>query len=234
MKLTRRQRTVLRKFLDVYREHGEALHYTAVAEHLGVSTVTAYDMLRLLEDRGLLKSEFVLPSEREGGGRAKVMFRPTAAGQNLFTDLGGETWQQEEWDTLKKRILQTLQAEKGSDYQNLLDELLIRITEQRPPLLYAAETITAIILQAYQLEENMADSKFMERLRSLGLPDEVGLNAVSGLVVGLSFVERANRRATSALLAQTSKYQEMLAQLNKQSRRRLADFVTQVMDIVES
>jgi hypothetical protein len=152
----------------------------------------------------------------------------------LFTELVGETWQQEEWDTVKERILQTLHAEKGSDYQSLLDDLLIRITEQRSPLLYVAETITAIILQAYQLEENVADSKFMARLRSLGLPDEVGLNAVSGLVVGLSFVEQANRRVTGALLAQTRHYQEMLNQLNKQSRRRLADFVSQVMDIVES
>lgn len=234
MKLTRRQQTVLRQFLDVYREHGEALHYTVVAEHLDVSTVTAYDMLRLLEDRGLLASEFVPPSQGEGSGRARVVFRPTAAAQVLLNELAGETWQQEEWDTVKARMLDALHQGKGSDYQDLLDDLLLRITKQRSPLLYSAEMITAIILQAYQLEENAADSTFFERLRNLGLPDEVGLNTFAGLAVGLSFVERANRRVSSILLAQTSNYQEMLGRLSKQSRRRLGDFITQVMNIVGS
>lgn len=234
MKLTRRQQTVLSKFLDLYRQNEEALHYTDVAEHLGVNPVTAYDMLRLLEERGLLTSEFVPPSQREGSGRARVVFRPTAAAQALLDKLAGEEWQQEEWNIVKERILRALRVGKGSDYQDLLDDLLIRIAEQRSPLLYTAEMITAVILQAYQLKEDIADSTFFERLHNLGLPNELGLNAFGGMAVGLSFVERANRRATNALLAQTGRYQEMIGRLNVKSRRHLTDFVGQVMEIVES
>lgn len=234
MKLTRRQQMVLGKFLDLYRQNEEALHYTAIADYLGVNPITAYDMLRLLEDRGLLASEFVPPSQREGGGRARVVFRPTAMAQVLLDELAGQEWQQEEWDIVKERILQALRVGKGSDYQDLLDDLLIRIAEQRSPLLYTAEMITAVILQAYQLKEDVADSAFFERLHNLGLADELGLNALGGLAVGLSFVERANRRVTKALLAQTSRYQEMIGRLNGKSRRHLTDFVGQVMEIVES
>ena len=97
-----------------------------------------------------------------------------------------------------------------------------------------AEMITAVILQAYQLKEDIADSTFFERLHNLGLPNELGLNAFGGMAVGLSFVERANRRATNALLAQTGRYHEMIGRLNVKSRRRLADFVNQVMEIVGS
>lgn len=233
MKLTRRQQTVLSKFLDLYRQNEEALHYTAVADYLGVNPVTAYDMLRLLEDRGLLTSEFVPPSQREGSGRARVVFRPTAAAQALLEELAGGEWQQEEWDIMKRRTLQALHTGKGSDYQDLLDDLLIRIAEQRSPLLYTAEMITAVILQAYQLKEDVADSAFFERLHNLGLANELGLNALGGLAVGLSFVERANRRVAKALLAQTSRYQEMIGRLNAESRRHLTDFVGQVMEIVE-
>ena len=234
MKLTRRQQAVLSKFLDLYHQNEEALHYTAVAEHLGVNPVTAYDMLRLLEDRELLTSEFVPPSQREGGGRARIVFRPTAAAQALLDQLAGEEWQQEEWDLVKERILQALRAGKGSDYQDLLDDLLIRIAEQRSPFLYTAEMITAVILQAYQLKDNVSDSAFFDRMYNLGLPNELSLNAISGLAVGLSFVERANRRVTNVLLTQTGRYQEMTSQLTAKSRRHLTDFVGQVIEIVES
>jgi hypothetical protein len=50
MKLTGRQRAFLSTFLDLYREAQEPLHYTTVAQRLGVSKITAYDMLRLLEE----------------------------------------------------------------------------------------------------------------------------------------------------------------------------------------
>ena len=234
MNLTRRQRTVLSKFLDLYHKNEEALHYTAVADYLDVNPVTAYDMLRLLEERGLLTSEFVPPSQREGSGRARVVFRPTAAAQTLLDKLAGGEWQQEEWDLVKNRILQALDIGKGSGYQDLLDDLLVRIADQRSPLLYTAEMITAVILQAYQLKEEVADSTFFERLHNMGLANELSLNAFGGLAVGLSFVERANRRVTNGLLAQTSRYQEMISRLNIKSRRRLTDFVVQVMEIVES
>ena len=48
-KLTRRQRQFLNKFLDLYDQDREPLHYTALAEHLGVNKISAYEMLRLLE-----------------------------------------------------------------------------------------------------------------------------------------------------------------------------------------
>ena len=156
-KLTRRQQMVLGKFLDLYRDGEEALHYTTIAEKLGVNPVTAYDMLRLLEDRGLLTTEFVPPSQREGSGRAKVLFSPTSTAQALLDELAGETWQQEEWDVVRERTLQALHEGKGSDYQELLDDLLLRIVDQRSPLLYTAEMITAVILPMGSMDYPMAN-----------------------------------------------------------------------------
>jgi len=225
---------VLSNFLDLYQENGDALHYTAVAEHLGVNPVTAYDMLRLLEDRDLLTSEYVLPSKREGGGRAKVVFRPTAAAQVLLAQLAGDEWQQEEWELVKTRILLALRAGKGSDHQDLLDDLLVRIAEQRSPFIYTAEMVTAVILQAYQLKDNVADSTFLDRMHSMGLSDELSLSAFGGLAVGLSFAERTNRRVAKALLAQTEHYQKMIGQLNTKSRHHLTAFADQVVELVEA
>ena len=53
MKLTGRQQDFLNKFLDLYREADHPLHYAVLADRVGVTKITAYEMLRLLEERGL-------------------------------------------------------------------------------------------------------------------------------------------------------------------------------------
>ena len=91
MELTRRQETFIYKLLDLYREIEDAVHYVLVAERLGVSKFTAYDMLRLLEKKGYVRSEYVLDPHRSGPGRSTVVFRPTEKAQALFHRLIGDT-----------------------------------------------------------------------------------------------------------------------------------------------
>ncbi|MBC8450391.1 MAG: hypothetical protein H8D78_21870 [Chloroflexi bacterium] len=225
MKLTGRQREFLSSFLDLYWENRQPLHYSAVAERLGVSPMTAYDMLRLLEERGLLASEYVLPES--GPGRSTIVFRPTEKATAVMTRLAGVEWEQEEWEPIKERILKALRENRGTDYQGLLEEILLRIPERKSPMTYVTEMITAVLLQLHQLRDEARGSSLLESLRSLGLPGEL-----AGLTVGLSFVERANRRITSLLLSYSRKYQEHLARLSSESRRRLTDFAEEVMRIV--
>ena len=77
--------------LDFYRESEDAVHYALVAERLGVSKFTAYDMLRLLEKKSYVTSEYVLDPQRSGPGRSTVLFRPTEKAQALLHRLAGDT-----------------------------------------------------------------------------------------------------------------------------------------------
>ena len=76
MRLTGRQREFLRCLLALHEEEHRPLHYSAVAERLGVKPVTAYDMLRVFEARGLVSSRYVVP-EGAGKGRSNIVFVPT-------------------------------------------------------------------------------------------------------------------------------------------------------------
>jgi DNA-binding PadR family transcriptional regulator len=230
MKLTGRQQAFLGDFLDLYREERDSLHYTIVAERLGIGRITAYEMLRLLEEKGLVTSEYVMPTS--GPGRSTIVFRPTERGEALMRQLAGETWDREEWETVKAHVIQSLQAGPGDDYEPLLEEILLRLSERPSPLVYTAEMVTAIILSLHQIREDASASRLWEQLRALGLPEEVGLNALAGVAVGLSLVERANRRLTRKLLSYTRQYQETLAGLNAESRQRLSEFTAEVMRIV--
>jgi DNA-binding PadR family transcriptional regulator len=231
MKLTGRQKDFLYKLLDLHREADRPLHYAMLAESLGVSKPTAYDMLRVLEERGLVASEYVLP-EGGGPGRSSIVFRPTEKAARAMAQQARELWDKKEWELTKGSILQALRESKGPDYQNLLDEILRRIPERKSPMLYVTEMITAAILNLNQLKEEAEASGLFKNLRSLGFPNELGLNALAGLNLGLTMVEKANRRVTTLLLSYTQKYQDHLARLSAENKKRLSDFAQEVMKIV--
>jgi len=46
--LTARQKIFLQKLVGIYLEENTLIHYTALANRMGVSKFTAYDMLRIL------------------------------------------------------------------------------------------------------------------------------------------------------------------------------------------
>jgi energy-coupling factor transport system substrate-specific component len=231
MKLTGRQREFLRRFLDLYRGTKQPIHYAQLAEKVGVSKPTAYDMLRLLEERGLVASEYVLPKEG-GPGRSSIVFYPTEKAANRMAQLAGGDWGKEEWEQAKGRILQALREVKDANYQNFLDEILLRIPERKSPMLYVAEMITAAMLSLNQLKEEAEARGLFENLRTLGFPGELGLNALAGLTLGLTLVEKANRRVTTLLLSYTRKYQDNLARLSAENKKRLSDFAQEVMKIM--
>ena len=230
MKLTGRQREFLRQFLDLYWESEQPIHYTQLAERVGVSKLTAYDMLRLLEERGLVASEYTLPKE-SGPGRSSIVFYPTEKGTKVIAQQTGVDWDRKEWEQVRGRILQALDERKDA-YQNLLDEILLRIPKRKSPMLYVTEMITAIFLELHQLREEVKANGLFPDLRLVGLPDELGLNALPGLTVGLTLVETANRRVTTLLLSYTQKYQDDLARLSAENKKRLSDFAQEVMKIV--
>jgi DNA-binding MarR family transcriptional regulator len=230
VKLTGRQREFLSRFLDLYRGTKQPIHYTQLAEKVGVSKLTAYDMLRLLEERGLVASEYALP--RGGGpGRSSIVFYPTTKAVEAMARVSPEDWDRTEWERAKERILQALDERRGA-YQNLLDEIVLRIPKRKSPMLYITEMITAIFLQLHQLRDDLKVNGIFPDLHLVGLPDELGLNALPGLTLGLTLVEKANRRVTTLLLSYTQKYQDHLARLSAENKKRLSDFAQEVMNIV--
>jgi len=236
MELTGRQRAVLGKLLDQYRNSREPLHYTSVASELGVSSVTAYEMLRLLEEKGLLTSDYVFPrEEKRGPGRSRIVFYPTKKAEEVMAELGGHQWYDEKaWEEAKEQILQQLRQGHDTRYDELLKGLLARIPEAKNPVLYLAEMITAAVLHLYQLYGEAGKRGLFEKLQGLGSIGEIGLEAIGGLIVGLSFVERANRRVTSELLTYLQKYQKLFGRLDTAEKEQLSSFTQEVMEILQA
>jgi len=197
LKLSSRQQDFLSRLLDLYREARAPVHYADVARALDVSPVTAYEMLRLLEEKRLVRSETVRPQGHRG--RSVVVFSPTEKAPALLAELTVDPLDEREWEKSKANILQALEDGQDTDYQDLLDELLLRIPERKSPLLFVADMVTAIILVFYELRDTAAARKIFPTLRWLGPPGWAVLYSLAGFSLALSLVEKANRRATSLL-----------------------------------
>lgn len=231
-KLTYRQQQFLSQFLDVYRDMDEPVHYVAVAERLGIGNVTAYEMLRLLEERGLVRAEYQSHPDQRGPGRSMVLFYPTKEANRLINELAGESGDLEDWLIVKERILKQLREGKAGGYEELLSDLLARISKRHSALIYATELIAAMFLTLASAQETPEARRLMERLQRIGLPGEIGLSALSGISMALSLLERVNRRFSTLLLAQVGRYETMIATLNEANRLRLSDFAREVASIL--
>jgi predicted ArsR family transcriptional regulator len=231
-KLTRRQQEILTRFLELYSQDQQPVHYSVVAEHLGVSNVTAYEMLRLLEKRGLVSVEYYLSDEQRGPGRSSVLFKPTLSATRTVNQLTEDSTEDATWERVKDRILEQLRAVEGGRYESLLSTLMARVPEQRSPMIFATEMVTALILALHTLRDAAGVRNLFERLQRVGLPGEIGLSALAGIGMALSLVERANRRVSSFFLIESGKYHQMVALLSDENRRRLGDFARQVFRIV--
>lgn len=230
--LTGRQQEFLKGFLDLYQEDRQPMHYSQVAEHLGVSSITAYDMLKLLEKRGMVQTEYVVPEREQGPGRSTIVFSPTPEAQAFFSNQAVDDWAAAEWAQVRQRILDSLHTDGSPDYQALLAELVKRIPRHRNPMLFAAEMVAAILLVLHEVAGGGALGP-AEVLRVLGLPGEFGLNALVGLALGLSFVEQANERLIRLLLSYAGRYQDVLSQLSGTNLHRLSDLAEEIVRQIE-
>ncbi len=225
MKISPRQRDFLSRLLDLCREAKTPVRYAEVAQSLDVRPVTAYEMLRLLENKGLVHSETVRPQGRKG--RSVVVFSPTEKAVPVLSELAGDSLDEQEWDKAKANILAAL--DKSADHQHLLDELLLRIPERKSPSLFVADMITAIILALYELRDTASARGIFSGLRRYGPPGWAVLYSLAGFSLALSLVEKANRRATSLLLSYSHQFRQHLDNLTRGEKTRLSDFVYEVL-----
>jgi len=229
-KLTRRQQEFLSQFLDVYREADQPIHYTTLAKELGIGKVTAYEMLRLLEERGLVQAEFQLPEGGRGPGRSSVVFSPTPEARQLI-DPQFDAESQESWETAKLVLLEQLRDGKESGYEAMLTELVTRIPNRRIPVIYLTEMVTATLLMFEGLQESTDSESLLKRFQRIGMPDEIDLSGLPGMSAVVSMFEQANK-ASDFLLTQSGNFQTKLSQMGEENRQRLRNFTREVAKII--
>jgi len=231
MELTFRQRSFLSKFLDLCRETREAFHYSVVAERLGLSKSTAYDMLRLLERKGMVTCEYVTPKKIPGPGRSSILFFPTPRARETFFHMAGGAAEEREWEEAKTVILSSLRKGKASDYHGLLRELAARIPETRSPLAYCAEVITALLLGLREARFRFSEHNPVNRLLETPV-SKLGMSILGGLMLGLALANQVSQRFLGNIQEHVRRYEKSLNELSPESLSVLRRFTQEVVAIL--
>jgi hypothetical protein len=225
IKLTPRQRAFLDKLRDLYRERRGPVHYSTVAEQLGVSKFSAYDMLRVLEKKGVAGSEYLLSAKRSGPGRSRVVFYPTAS--KAGEDRPGAS--DERWLRFKQRLLNELREAREVGYREKLTDFLSRLPDLRTPTEYCAETIAVLLLNLDLIKERVSERNPLRSLSGLFTAGETGLGTLAGLSLGSMLMAMGESSLADRLLASVRRYQDHLSQLSEENKRRLTDFLQEAL-----
>jgi DNA-binding PadR family transcriptional regulator len=229
MPLTRRQTTFVERLVDLYHEAQGPIHYSTLARRLGVSRFTAYDMLRLLEEKGLVTSAYQLTAGRSGPGRSEVRYQPTERAHALVAKLAGPGGK-EDWDTIKRRLVENFAGEHARD-RELTQAMLARVPRQGPaPLRYCLEVMTIVALRLKGRSRRSALARWLPAL--LHPPkggDRAGLSLLGGWALGaLDAEKQAGDAWRQEAFEHLKRYQTLVIEMDPALCRRLSDGLREV------
>ena len=189
MKLTRRQEEFVQKMFELKQEFDGPVHYSLLAERLGVSPFTAYDMLCLLEEKGYVTSEYQLPTDKNGPGRAERVFYPGGMVQAHERRIVGEIGDLHlDRDALKEYVLEKLrQGAMPDGDKDLVEQMMMRLL---PPgqgdVRYCVEVMT---IAGLRLQHSPGQQVLMEHLPHIlpggGSACQANLCLLGGFVFGI-------------------------------------------------
>jgi len=187
MKLTRRQEEFIENLIDLSQELDGPIHYSMLAERLGVSPFTAYDMLRVLEEKGMVFSEYQLAAGKSGPGRAERLFCPvlsvTGRRNKLARKFDGAELDQA---GLKQFLMEKL---RNGDLpkKDVAQELLARIPPDGPcEIRYCMEVMTVVALRLRARAGQQILLAYLPQLLAAGEADpRANLTLLGGFAFGL-------------------------------------------------
>lgn len=148
MALTGRRKQFLDTVCRLYEQTGEPVHYVTLAEQMGVSRWTAYDMLKELERAGHLKAEYTINVDERPPGRSMIRFVP----------IGG-AWS-EEWVRVRTRLETICRRYLAAPVPGLIEDLVREMGRIERPMIFCAYALTALALRfrsLVQTESGLAD-----------------------------------------------------------------------------
>ena len=234
-KLTIRQRAFLDKLLELYQEHKGPVHYSDVAERLGVNRFSAYDMLKVLEQKGLASSSYTLAAGHSGPGRSMVLFAPTPPVASFLTSSTENARPDEDWPSIRERVLNKLKSAREANYREALSDLLAHLPEARAPLAFCAEMVGALLLNMRRVKTRAGGLNPFRALSAFRTHGVAELETLAGLSVGttLSAGDEASLSLTQRLLDQAQHYQASLSRLSEEARSALVQFLEEAVEALD-
>ena len=243
MRITTRQKEFLEVLIDLYKQKASPIHYSEVAQKLGVSKWTAYDMLQLLRREGLLEVEYLIPESNNHRwkklGRSMITFFPTKKGYTV-SDLSQKNLSTKvaELNKLKADIIQKFGEVKGKfNLKDLFKEAL----QSKSPLIFCACVLLILILLIKKITEGIAEIQLLSQVIPADATNtyiELALTVFVGMCFGVltKYINKIPKYITGpndnldeyAGYIQT--YNQYVSQMDKEEQKSLLDFLKESLD----
>ncbi len=241
MEITSRQKEFLKVLIDSYRQKGSSIHYSEVAQKLGVSKWTAYDMLQLLKKEGFLGVEYIIPESDSYKwsklGRSTITFYPTKKGYAIspFTKKGLPA-KVAELNKLKEEITKKFDEFKGKlNIKHLLKEAL----QSKSPLIFCACLLLVLILLVKKITEGLAEIKLISQIMpptTTNTYAELALIVFAGMCLGV-MAKYINKVPTTfgnndldEYTGYIQTYNQYISLMDKKEQSSLLDFLKETLD----
>lgn len=226
MKLTPRQQAFLDNLFELYREFKGPVHYSVVANKLGVNKFSAYDMLKVLEEKGVAASDYILNDDQTGPGRSQVVFYPTHKAAQFLTQLREEMRYSADWQRMKDSILKRLHEARQTNPADVLRETLSNLPDSKIPLNYCAAMISVLLLNIQRMRSQNATPL----LEALSIKGQIGLASLAGLSLGSCLSDESDDKTLiEKLTMHTQRYQSQLAEMSDESINKLSALLSDAM-----
>lgn len=225
MGITERRIEFIRALNELCKRHNKPVHYSLVAETLGVSKWTAYDLLTALKDEGYVECVYTL---NERGGRSTLAFRVTSKGERLLSS-------EERKENLNK-IIEDLKNKLSSLSRLSLNEVLqVGLNDAhtiKSPILKALNISAILFIISQKLAINWDNISSTYKTLSASIDPQSGLLGLTALFIGI-IVAKAGLNKYSNIInpkinALLNRYKELLNELSNNEKEILFDITKEI------
>lgn len=226
IKLTHRQEKFIQEILDIYHKSHEPFHYSLVAEYLGLSKYTAYDMLRLLEEKGYVEAVYETHEGRPG--RASILFQPTEKARQTFQKLAGNDVT--DWEVAKARVIHRIRAEELED-PSIAQEVLAKLPSSfSDEVVYCASVIGNLLSSLSGRGRHKLMDYYASFILALSEQRQTSdLRLLPAFLLGMSVNDDNAPEITEKYFDDIRRYETLFEHMDKKARLRLAGMLKRLL-----
>ncbi|MDI3534771.1 MAG: hypothetical protein PWQ82_1136 [Thermosediminibacterales bacterium] len=224
MSLTNRRKDFLKVILDEYQRTKTPVHYVTVAERLGISKWTAYDVMKQLEEKGFLEAEYQVSDERTPG-RSVILFVPTKKSKQVFKNEENHI-QIKQWPEVRQNLLNRYYAYKKYKSKEIIENTLKEMAFIELPFLFSAYTVALFTLHLLSFE--IKNFNYIREVVSVAPTPETGLIFFTGAVLGVLL--KTSSGDNTHLKDFINRFQHYLKEISYHEKKILADFLKETLN----
>ncbi|MGN7300186.1 Lrp/AsnC family transcriptional regulator [Ferdinandcohnia sp. SAFN-114] len=222
MDLTKRKKQFLDKLMDLYQQTKLPVHYETLAQKIGVSKWTAYDMVKELEKLHYLTRDYAL--NRGETGRSQVVYLPTEKAYDLFTETRVKEISLEEWEQTKTSVKHFLVRLNCLSRREAIQKILEEISITKVHITFCAYIIGLLLLHLEGLGKKT--DALIKNLVHGSPTSEMKLTMFVGTIVG-TIIQNMNDDIGVEVTALVSRYLTYIHTLSENEKEMLANFLNE-------